>query len=272
MTELRSQIGHADLERFRGHALMLADESRRMLRGFFAGGAAVKRKPDGSYVTDADLAVERHLRALTERAFPAHGIVGEEFGAGPGDAEFRWIFDPVDGTEEFVQRIPLFGTIIALHFRGEPVVGVIDIPMLEDRVHATFGLGAFRGRERLKLADLEPATPDAQVRIMLSARENFLRARNGGALFDAVTSAYPNHRIYRSCYTHLCAATGQADATIDAGNPIWDIAAARILVEEAGGAFRIVEEAVRGQERIYTSVFGRPAVVARLAALLAGPA
>lgn len=272
MTDLRSQIGRADVERFRDHALTLADESRRMLRGFFADGAGVKRKPDGSYVTDADLAVERHLRALTVRAFPAHGIVGEEFGAGGGDQEFRWIFDPVDGTEEFVQRIPLFGTIIGLHFRGEPVVGVIDIPMLEDRVHAALGLGAFRGRERLRLADLDPATPDAHVRVMLSARANFLRARDGSALFDAVTHAYPNHRIYRSCYTHLCAATGQSDATLDIGNPIWDIAAARILVEEAGGAFQIVEEAVCGQERIYNSVFGRPAVVARLATLLAAPA
>jgi fructose-1,6-bisphosphatase/inositol monophosphatase family enzyme len=139
-------------------------------------------------------------------------------------------------------------------------------------VHAAFGLGAFRGAERLRLADLDPATPPTAVRIMTSARSNFIRHRDDGALFDAITRAYPNHRIYRSCYTHLCAATGQADGAVDAGNPIWDIAAARILVEEAGGRFHVVQDYQSGSERIFTTVFGRPTVVQRLAALLDGAA
>jgi histidinol-phosphatase len=173
----------------------------------------------------------------------------------------------VDGTEEFVHRIPTFGTVIALHYRGEPLVGVIDIPMLDARVHAAFGLGAFSGDQRLQLIDLDPATPPKAVRVMLSARANFMRHRDDGALFDAVTRAYPNHRIYRSCYTHLCAATGQADAVLDIGNPIWDMAATRILVEEAGGAFQVVQDYMSGPERIFGTVFGRAAVVERLAVL-----
>lgn len=172
---------------------------------------------------------------MTERLFPDHGIVGEEYDPRLRGADFQWIFDPVDGTEEFVHRIPTFGTVIALHYRGEPLVGVIDIPMLDARVHAAFGLGAFSGDQRLQLIDLDPATPPKAVRVMLSARANFMRHRDDGALFDAVRRAYPNHRIYRSCYTHLCAATGQADAVLDIGNPIWDIAAtARRKVPTSG--------------------------------------
>jgi hypothetical protein len=162
---------------------------------------------------------------------------------------------------------------VGLFYRGEPVVGVIEIPMLEERVHAAYGLGAFRdsltaGNERLRLADLDPKTPAMTVRVMTSARANYVRRREDGARFDALAREYPNLRIYRSCYMHLCAATGQADAAVDYGNPLWDIAAARIVVEEAGGDFRVVDSYDLEGERMYNSVFGRPALVARIAKLL----
>jgi fructose-1,6-bisphosphatase/inositol monophosphatase family enzyme len=183
------------------------------------------------------------------------------------------VFDPVDGTEDFVHRVPTFGSIIGLFYRGEPVVGVIEIPMLEERVHAAYGLGAVRdslitGNQRLRLADLDPKTPAMAVRVMSSARANFVRRRADGARFDALAHEYPNIRIYRSCYMHLCAATGQTDATVDYGNPLWDIAAARIVVEEAGGAFRVIDSYEIDGERIYNTVFGRPALVAKIAKLL----
>jgi histidinol-phosphatase len=237
------------------------------------GAFEVKVKDDGSPVTSADLAVEARLRALTLAAFPEHGQLGEEFPPHKPEAEFRWVFDPVDGTEDFVHRVPTFGSIIGLFYRGEPVVGVIEIPMLEERVHAAYGLGALRdsptgGNERLRLADFDPKTPAMTVRVMSSARANFVRRREDGARFDALAREYPNLRIYRSCYMHLCAATGQADATVDYGNPLWDIAAARIVVEEAGGEFRVVDSYDLDGERMYNSVFGRPALVAKIAKLL----
>lgn len=233
----------------------------------------MKSKDDGSPVTSADLAVEARLRALTLAAFPEHGQLGEEFPPHKPGAEFRWVFDPIDGTEDFIHRVPTFGSLVGLFFRGEPLVGVIEIPMLEERVHAAYGFGAFRdsltvGNERLHLADFDPKTPAMAVRVMTSARANYIRRREDGARFDALARAYPNLRIYRSCYMHLCAATGQADAAVDYGNPLWDIAAARIVVEEAGGAFRVVDSYEFEGERMYNTVFGRPALVARIARLL----
>ena len=233
----------------------------------------MKTKDDGSPVTSADLAVEARLRALTLAAFPEHGQLGEEFPPHKPEAEFRWVFDPVDGTEDFVHRVPTFGSIIGLFYRGEPMVGVIEIPMLEERVHAAYGLGAFRdsltvGNQRLRLDDFDSKTPAMTVRVMSSARANYVRRRADGARFDVLAREYPNLRIYRSCYMHLCAATGQADATVDYGNPLWDIAAARIVVEEAGGAFRVIDSYDLDGERMYNSVFGRPALVAKIAKLL----
>src|SRR6185295_14285879 len=132
-----------DIERFRDCALELADAARDRLRVLHASGLEVKRKADGSYVTSADVEVEQRLRAIIERRFPDHGIIGEELPARAPQAEFQWILDPIDGTEDFVQHMPTFGTIIGLHYRGEPVVGVTDVPLLNLRAHAAFGLGAF---------------------------------------------------------------------------------------------------------------------------------
>ena len=145
--------------------------------------------------------------------------------------------------------------------------------MLEERVSAAYGLGAFRdsltvGNQRLRLDDFDPKTPAMAVRVMTSAPANYVRRRDDAKRFDALVHEYPNLRIYRSCYMHLCAATGQADATIDYGNPLWDIAAARIVVEEAGGAFTVVDSYELEGERMYNCVFGRPALVAKIARLL----
>jgi histidinol-phosphatase len=273
VADIRAAISRFDVERYRDHALKLAHEARQILRAMQRGAFEIKTKDDGSPVTSADLAVEARLRALTLAAFPDHGQLGEEFPPHKPEAEFRWVFDPVDGTEDFVNRVPTFGSIIGLFYKGEPLVGVIEIPMLEERVHAGYGLGAFRdsltlGNARLRLADFEPKTPAMAVRVMSSARANFVRRREDGARFDALAREYPNLRIYRSCYMHLCAATGQTDATVDYGNPLWDIAAARIVVEEAGGEFRVVDSYDLEGERMYNTVFGRPALVARIAKLL----
>ncbi len=271
--DVRRSISSFDVERYRDHALKLADEARQILRAQQRGAFEVKTKDDGSPVTSADLAVEARLRALTLAAFPDHGQLGEEFPPHKPEAEFRWVFDPVDGTEDFVNRVPTFGNIIGLFYRGEPLVGVIEIPMLEERVHAAYGLGAFRdsltlGNARLRLADFDTKTPAMAVRVMSSARANFVRRREDGARFDALAREYPNLRIYRSCYMHLCAATGQTDATVDYGNPLWDIAAARIVVEEAGGAFHVVDSYDLDGERMYNTVFGKPALAAKIARLL----
>jgi fructose-1,6-bisphosphatase/inositol monophosphatase family enzyme len=209
------------------------------------------------------------LRALVESEFPAHGILGEEFPPRLANAEFQWIFDPVDGTEDFVTGIPNFGTIIGLHFRGRPLVGVIDVPMLDIRAHAAYGLGAFHGEHRLRLSDPEAGAPPALMRVMLAARANFARhSELGERHFDLITRTYPNHRIYRTCYAHCCTAFGQADAMAEYGNKPWDLAAAQILIEEAGGRYHIVDEFESPGGRVIGAIFGKRVVVDDMITLL----
>src|SRR5688500_8823867 len=247
----------------------MADEARARLLALRESGFDVQRKSDGSYVTSADFQTEQVLRALVEQEFPQHGIVGEEFPAHLPEAEFQWIFDPVDGTEDFVTDIPHFGTIIGLHFRGQPLIGVIDVPMLDVRTHAAYGLGAFQNQRRLRLTDLDPGTPAALTRVMLAARANFVKhGQWGDAHFDVITRTYSNHRIYRTCYAHCCVAFGQADAMVEYGNKIWDLAAAQILLEEAGGRYHVIQQLDTPGGTVLAAVFGKPTVVANVISLL----
>jgi len=85
------------------------------------------------------------------------------------EAAYQWIMDPIDGTEDFVQHLPTFGSILALHYCGEPVVGVIDHPVLDMRVSAAFGLGAHYNGRRVTLTDLDPSAIDGTERVMLPA-------------------------------------------------------------------------------------------------------
>jgi len=268
--DTRKEIPVRDVERFQALALRMADEARTRLLALQKSGFEVQRKPDGSYVTSADFQTEQALRAMVEKEFPQHGVVGEEFPAHLPEAEFQWIFDPVDGTEDFVTGIPNFGTIIGLHFRGTPVVGAIDVPMLDVRVHAAYGLGTFRGQQRLRLPDLESGTSPALTRVMLAARANFAKHGDwGDTHFDRLTRAYPNHRIYRTCYAHCCAAFGQTDVMVEYGNKIWDLAAAQILLEEAGGRYHVIQRLDAPGGAVLAAVFGKPKAVADVIALLA---
>src|SRR5262249_15888038 len=81
-------------------------------------------------VTDADRASETAMRALIERAFPDHGILGEEFGEMSSRSGYQWVLDPIDGTRAFIAGLPTWGVLIALNYEGRPIVGVIAQPYL----------------------------------------------------------------------------------------------------------------------------------------------
>jgi fructose-1,6-bisphosphatase/inositol monophosphatase family enzyme len=118
-----------------------------------ASGFGTRTKADRSLVTDVDRAVERRLRDLIDGWFPDHGVLGEEYAPSRPESPFQWVMDPLDGTEELVHGIPTYGTMLALFWRGRPLVGVIDHPPLDVRVHAGVGLGAYRNGVRIRLGE-----------------------------------------------------------------------------------------------------------------------
>ena len=141
-------------------ALQAAREAGNITLEYFRReGLEVERKGDDTPVTAADREAERHLRARIAEAFPDDAVLGEELPDRAGNGPFRWIVDPIDGTKSFIHGVPLYGTLIGIESRGEPVAGVIHIPALDECVYAAVGQGAWylQGKNPPRPARVSPA-------------------------------------------------------------------------------------------------------------------
>jgi histidinol-phosphatase len=209
-------------------ALELADLADSLSAPRFrARDLAVDVKPDLSPVTDADRAVERALRERIEADRRGEAVFGEEEG-GDAEAPTRWIVDPIDGTKNFSRGIPIWATLIALERDGEVALGVASAPALRRRWWAERGAGAFADGEAIHVSRIG-RMEDA---VFSFTRANVL-AERGGEL-DLVRRAW-HARTFSDCWQHLLVAEGSVDAAIDPELNPWDIAALRVIVEEAGG-------------------------------------
>ena len=223
--------------------------------------SAVETKQDGSPVTVADREAERAIRRVIGEAFPDDAILGEEFGASDRAARRRWVVDPIDGTIAFTRGIPLFTTIVALLVDDEPVVGMIDLPAVGDRIGGYVGGGVSRrgdrGSERLSVSSVA-RLDDALV----CHGDLFCFDRAGlRGLHERMAKRIPKLRGYTDAFGHLLVLSGAADAMVDCDLNPWDAAATRVLAREAGGICWI-RERESGQK--LDLVFGNSAIVAEL--------
>lgn len=239
----------------------LATLARRTVRRYLERRVPKRLKADQSYVTDADLATERVLRRAITRAFPDHGIFGEEFPPVHVESPFQWILDPIDGTLSFTHGIPFFGTLIALQHHGRPIATAIDQPALGLRYTAGLGLGAFRNGRRIRLRDLDRG--ESLEREVIASAERYRFARCGAARrFDRLQRAHPLVRTYADCLGHTLAVEGRVGAMVDYGIRLWDIAATELLVREAGGRWvEVYRKPHAPGDATYGVIFGKPRVV-----------
>lgn len=210
----------------------LAQVASELSLAHFRRGVVGKVKPDGSPVTDADVEVERRLRQLIAEHRPSDGVLGEELGES-GSLERRWVIDPIDGTRNFLERRPLWGTHVALELQGEIVVGVITRPVLGSSWWARRGGGAYR-------ADSPPSA--GEQRLNVSSVGSLRSGRV--ALWMYEPDPVVERRVTRHCQcveptldSLLRLAEGHLEALVDSSGRPWDLAPAVVLVEEAGGRY-----------------------------------
>jgi histidinol-phosphatase len=207
------------------------DTADRITMGHFRQEQAVRHKPDGSPVTNADMEVERTLRDRIAGAYPRHGILGEELDLRPGDGESRWIIDPIDSTANFVRGVPVFATLLAFEHAGEVQVGVISAPALGQRWHAVRGGGAFSGSRRLRVSTIDRL--DA-AQVFYASRTAFVQVgREAG--FDAVIASCWRDRGFGDFWGYALVAEGTGEAMLEPELFAWDLAAPLVVIEEAGG-------------------------------------
>ena len=191
---------------------------------------AVERKGDGSPVTIADRAAEEAARAWIAERFPADGILGEEGGASRPDARCQWLIDPIDGTQSFLRRVPLWATLVARIEDGEPVAGGLVFPALGDTLVAARGQGCLWNGARASVSSVQRIA-DAAVLITDERR------LPGEAPWRELARSAALTRTWGDAYGYLLVATGRAEVMADAIASPWDLAAPQVAIEEAGGVF-----------------------------------
>lgn len=204
----------------------------RVTLRWFQAGVEAERKADGSPVTVADREAESVMRRLLLDRFPDDAILGEEAGEAAGASGRRWILDPIDGTRSFVRGVPLYGVMVALEVAGEPVLGVLHFPALGETVAAARGLGCRWNGRPCRVSETD-RLQDA----LLVTSGDVGPDDPGGAAIDALRDRVDTFRTWGDCYGYALVATGRADAMLDPVVEIWDAAAVRPVIEEAGGVF-----------------------------------
>jgi len=191
----------------------------------------VSRKGPGDYVTDIDQAAEAAIIDILRQAYPSHGFLGEESGQQHADAEYQWIIDPLDGTTNYIHGYPVYAVSIALARRGQVEQAVIYDPSRNEMYTASRGSGAFLNERRMRVGKRirhhdallgarwsAGAAADLTRRFRRMADESAGVRRSGSAVLDLAFVA-----------------AGRLDGFCGVGLKPWDMAAASLLVLEAGG-------------------------------------
>jgi histidinol-phosphatase len=199
---------------------------------YYRGGFDVTLKADRSPVTQADREAEQVIVDVLGRAVPDAGFLGEEFGAqGPQDR--RWIIDPIDGTRNFVRRIPLWATLIALEEQGQVTVGVVYNPVTGDLYTARRQDGAWLNGQPVRVSAVEKL---AQAQL-IHAGLDILRRGGHWDGFVRLVDATDRQRGFGDYAGYGLVAEGKAEIYLEMDVKPWDLAACQVLVEEAGGRF-----------------------------------
>jgi len=221
------------MKAFLATALQAAECAREVILSYYNGEFDIEIKTDQTPVTVADRAAEKVIRDEIGRAFPAHGIFGEEYGAENMETEYLWLVDPIDGTKSFVNRYGMFSTQIALMHRGELILGVSCAPAMNELVWATRGGGAFDASGQLAVSN----TGDISQASISTGNIQSLAASKNWAALGRILAEANRTRGYGDYYHYHRLAAGQLDAVIESDVNILDIAALYVIVTEAGGVF-----------------------------------
>ncbi len=195
-------------------------------------GARATKKPDRSPVTEADRAVETELAGFVRQRFPTARFFGEEHG---GDAQraagLRFVVDPIDGTRAFLRGMPTWSVLVGLELDGEPVAGVAYMPAAGDLFAGVRGEGAYANGRPIRLS----AVTQLEDALLCHGGLQQFTEQGCEALLPELARATYTQRGLADFAGYRALLLGQADAVIDPGVQPYDVAAAAVLVREAGG-------------------------------------
>ena len=219
-----------ELNELRQFCKRLADESGKIIKHYWRSSFTIENKPDSSPVTIADKKAEEFMREMIMKKYPNHGILGEEFGEHNPDAGYKWVLDPIDGTKSFICGTVTFGTLIALLKNGEPILGVINQPILNEFLIGDNRTAELNGKE-VCVRNCENISDS----VLLTTDQINVELYQNMKSFDNLVHKVKLYRQWGDCYGYYLVATGYADIMIDPIMSPWDSLALIPIIKGAGG-------------------------------------
>ena len=216
-------------------ANLLADEAKEITLSFYERNLNIENKSKDSFdpVTSADKEAEALIRNLIMKKFPDHGIIGEEFEDHNIDNKPYWVIDPIDGTRAFILNIPVWGTLLAYNDGERPILGLVDLPILQDR-YIGFESNSYKvsnGKKAQIFTSKVKALEDATI----STTDPMLFSDDDARIFNGIISAVSRRRFGLDCTGYCLLALGKIDVVMESDLKIYDIQAIIPIIEGAGG-------------------------------------
>lgn len=199
---------------------------------YFNSSFKVSYKPDLSPVTIADVNSEKKIREIITKKFPHHGIIGEELPAINKQSEYQWIIDPIDGTRDFVKKVPFWAVYLAVLKSNKPILGVIYFPVTGELITAEKGKSAYFNGKKIRLSKTKNLK-DAYFGI--GTLKRFIQKNKINELL-AISKVAMATRSMGNYHLKLFL-EGKIDGIIEPYGAIHDLAAPSIIVKEAGGKY-----------------------------------
>ncbi len=188
-------------------------------------------KPDKTPVTEADKNAEQIIRKVISEHFPKHHFYGEEFGQCDPNKGYVWVIDPIDGTKPFMRKMPDFATLLALLKDGEFVLGIANFLIYKELLSAEHGKGAFCKGRKIHVSSI---TRLSEACVSYTSITSFKQYEFMNQLFG-LTEKSMFRPGFPGPHGEYFVAKGQAEVMLDPMIKLYDVAAWKVIIEEAGG-------------------------------------
>ena len=216
----------------------LADEARKISLYYFKRKIKIISKQDEYFdpVTIADINIQQKLHALIEKKYPLHSMIGEEESI-IKDSEYEWCIDPIDGTKSFIQGVPLWGTLISLSKNNKIILGVADIPALNERYIGYENIAYKIINKKRTLLGVRKKV-DLKSAILNSTSPYVFASKSDQIKFEKVAKIAKSTRLGGDCYSYCLLADGHVDLVIESGLKPYDIRALVPIIKNSGGIIK----------------------------------
>ena len=227
-----------DVKKFLNFSNILADEARLISLKYFKKKIKIENKNRNGFdpVTIADIKIQRKLNHLILKYFPDHSIIGEEE-THSKNSVYEWCIDPIDGTKSFIQGMPLWGTLISLSENGNIILGLADIPVLDER-YIGYQKKSYKIVKGIKTNLKIKNNKEISESILNTTSPYLFANKNDQSSFERLSKRVKLTRLGGDCYSYCLLADGHVDIVVESGLKPWDIRALEPIIINAGGILK----------------------------------